>query len=315
MNNTKKRSVLLGWLVFAIGMQTCAAAEKLKVVATMSTFADLAKTIGGDAIDVSSVAAPQFNPHFIEPKPSDVLKVKRADLFIHAGLDLELWRGPLLDAAGNTRFFPGQPGELDLSQGIRLLEVPTHNVSRSEGDIHLYGNPHYWVDPNNALIMANTIANKLSEVDPEHATIYEERLRAWTQQLNQRMDAWHQQLAPFQGQELIGYHNEWPYFMQFAGLKMSQFLEPKPGIPPTPKQIEFLERYMKEKRIRVIVQSTYFPLTAAQSLATRTGAKIALLCQNVHEVKEASDYLAMVDYNVTQLVTALSSTHATTAGP
>ena len=315
MKQFSVRMLLLGCVVLGVGGQVCEAADKLKVVATLPTFADLAKTIGGDAVDVSSIASPQFNPHFIEPKPSDVLKVKRADLFIHAGLDLELWRGPLLDAAGNTRVFPGQQGELDLSQGITLLEVPTHGVSRSEGDIHIYGNPHYWVDPENSRIMAATIAEKLSMVDPAHAQEYHTRLQAFLARLDQQMAVWHTRLASFQGQELIGYHNEWPYLMRFAGLNMTQFLEPKPGIPPTPKQIEFLEQYMKEKRVRVIVQSTYFPLTAAQSLAKRTGAKIALLCQNVHEVKEASDYLAMTDYNVAQLVTALSGAQATEARP
>ncbi len=297
--------LVCGFLMLTGNAATSEAAKPLRVVATLTTFADLVKTIGGDQVEVTAIAPPQFNPHFIEPKPSDVLRVKRADLLVHAGLDLELWRGPLLDAAGNTKLFPGQPGELDLSQGIALLEVPTHTVSRSEGDIHLFGNPHYWVDPENAIIIAKTIATKLSEIDPEHASMYDERMRAWTRHLGQRMDAWHQQLAPYQGQELVGYHNEWPYLMRFAGLKMEQFLEPKPGIPPTPKQIEFLQRYMTAKHVRGVVQSPYFPPQAAQALTRRTGAKIVLLCQSVREVKEATDYLAMIEYNVVQLIDAL----------
>ncbi len=305
MKRLMRLLVVCGLLGLAGGATTSEAAKPLRVVATLTTFADLVKTIGGDHVDVTSIAPAQFNPHFIEPKPSDVLRVKRADLLVHAGLDLELWRGPLLDAAGNTNLFPGQPGELDLSQGITLLEVPTHTISRSEGDIHIFGNPHYWVDPESAIIMAKTIATKLSELDPEHAAIYDERLRAWTRHLGQLMDAWHQRLAPWAGQELIGYHNEWPYFMRFAGLRMEQFLEPKPGIPPTPKQVEWLQRYMATHHIRGIVQSPYFPPQAAAALARQTGAKIVLLCQNVHEVKEAADYLAMVEYNVTQLIDAL----------
>lgn len=279
--------------------------KTLKVVATLSTFADLARSIGGEHVEVSSLASPTFNPHFIEPKPSDVLKVKRASLFIHAGLDLELWRGPLLDAAGNTRLFPGQPGELDLSQGIELLEVPTRAVTRLEGDIHIYGNPHYWMDSENGRKMAQAIAEKLSAVDPSHAQDYQRNLQAFLARLDIAMAAWRSRLKPYEGQELVGYHNEWPYLMRFAGLKMSQFLEPKPGIPPTPKQIEFIQQYAKERGIRAIVQATYFPTQAAEVLAKRTGMKVILLCQNVDEVPEASTYAAMVEYDVNQLVKGL----------
>ena len=282
------------------------AAGKLRVVATLSTFADLARTIGGEQVDVAAIASPKFNPHFIEPKPSDVLKVKRADLLVHAGLDLELWCGPLLDAAGNTNLFPGQPGEVDLSQGLALLEVPTGPVSRSQGDIHLYGNPHYWTDPENARVMVKTLCDKLCVIDPQHEQLYRKRLRDFLDRLDQQIPVWRARLASYQGQELIGYHNEWPYLMRFAGLRMEQFLEPKPGIPPTPKQIEFIQQYITQRHIRGIVQATYYPLQAAQSVAKRTGAHVILLCQNVGEVPEASDYLAMVDYNIKALGQGLS---------
>lgn len=304
-------SQVIRWLMAAaavwLGAMPVSAAQKpLKVVATLSTFADLARTIGGDYVEVSSIASPKFNPHFIEPKPSDVVKVQRADLFLHAGLDLELWRGPLLDAAGNTRLFAGQPGELDLSQGIPLLEVPTGPVSRSQGDIHIYGNPHYWVDPENALIMAKAIAAKLSALDPGHAAAYDERMRAWTRQLSQRIEVWRQAARAIRSHELVAYHNEWPYLLNFLGLRTEQFLEPKPGIPPTPKQVQFLEQYMTAHHIRAIIRSTYAPQNAADTLAKRTGATVILLCQNVGEVSQASDYLAMVDYNVQQLTRALA---------
>jgi len=280
-------------------------AAPLKVVTTLSTFADLVKTIGGDAVEVSYVAPPKFNPHFIEPKPSDVLKLKKADLFVHAGLDLELWRWPLVDAAGNTKIFPGQSGELDLSRGIALLEVPDRAVSRAEGDIHIYGNPHYWIDPENARLMATAISDKLSAIDPPHGADYHQNLQNFLARLDQKIAAWRLSLKPYAGQELVGYHNEWPYLMRFAGLKMEHFLEPKPGIPPTPKQIGFIKQYVTEKRLRAIVQATYFPTRASESLAKETGAKILLLCQNVEEVPQASDYLAMIEYNVQQLVTAM----------
>ncbi len=298
--------ILIGMAcMVAGGLPTGAAEMRLNVVATLSTFADLVRTIGGEHVQVSSIASPKFNPHFIEPKPSDVVKVKRADLFVHAGLDLELWRGPLLDAAGKTALFPGGVGELDLSQGIALLEVPGRAVSRAEGDIHIYGNPHYWTDPENAKQMAKTIADKLSSLDPEHAADYQQHLQAFVTRLDEQIRSWHARLAPYQGQELVGYHNEWPYLMRFTGLRMEHFLEPKPGIPPTPQQVEFLQRYATEHHVRAIVQATYFPVQAAQTLAKRTGMKVILLCQNVGEVPEASDYVATVEYNVSQLIRGL----------
>jgi len=296
-------AVLLGWLVIA--PSSFAQARPIRVVATLSTFADLVRTIGEERVDVSAVASPRFNPHFIEPKPSDVRKVKQAELFVHAGLDLELWRGPLLDAAGNTRLFPGQPGELDLSRGIALLEVPTRPVSRAEGDIHLYGNPHYWLDPENARTMAQHICDKLCELDPEHQDAYHRNLREFLAQLDQRVGEWRRQLAPFKGRPLIGYHNEWIYLMKFAGLTMPHFLEPKPGIPPTPQQVRFIERYIKEHRVPAIVQATYFPKQTAEVLAKRTGAAVVLLCQSVRELPACGDYVAMLEYNVTQLAQAL----------
>lgn len=304
----KKNSIPIGCLALflACGAPAASAVEKpLNVVATLSTFGDLVRVIGGETVAVTSIASPKFNPHFIEPKPSDVLKVKRADLFIHAGLDLELWRWPLLDAAGNTALFAGSPGELDLSQGIELLEVPGRAATRAEGDIHLYGNPHYWLDPENAKTMVQAIAEKLSALDPNHAEDYRKNLRAFLSRLDEKIPAWQAALAPYRGQELVGDHRAWPYLMTFLGLKMEHHLEPKPGIPPTPKQIAFLERYIPEHHIPAIVRASYFPQRTPESIAKRTGTKVVLLCQNVREQPACSDYIAMLDYNVTQLADAL----------
>lgn len=298
-------SIALGFVFLFCGFSTASATNRIKVVATLSTFADLARTIGRDYVDVSYIASPRFNPHFIEPKPSDVLKVKRADLFLHAGLDLELWRWPLVDAAGNRDIMAGGLRELDLSRGIELLEVPERPVSRAEGDIHIYGNPHYWMDPSNAKKMAEAISDKLCAIDPENEANYRQNLKDFLSRLEQKMAEWRLKLASYKGQEIVGYHNEWPYLMRFAGLNMGQFLEPKPGIPPTPKQIEFIQQYVKDRGIRGIVQSTYFPTQASDAIARRTNAKIILLCQNVAEVKEAADYIAMIEYNITKLVEGL----------
>ncbi len=281
----------------------------LKVVATLSTFADLVKQVGGPDVEVSSVASPRFNPHFIEPRPSDVLKVKNADLLVHGGLDLEAWRGPLLDAAGNPRLFSGGEGGLDLSRGIPLLEVPTQALNRLMGDIHVYGNPHYWTSPENARVMAQAIADKLSALDPTHAAAYQQRLAAFLKRLDQKIAEWQRAASALRGQEVIAYHNEWPYLAQFVGLKVEQFLEPKPGIPPSPKQLGFLEQYITAHGIKAIIQPTYQPRDSSEVLAKRTGAKLVILCQNVRELPDASDYFAWMDYNIRQLTQALGATH------
>ncbi|MBI3088622.1 MAG: zinc ABC transporter substrate-binding protein [Candidatus Omnitrophica bacterium] len=292
--------------ILLLGGSAPEAAEKpLKVVATLPTFADLVRTIGQDQVDVSSIAPPRFNPHFIEPRPSDVVKVKRADLFVHAGLDLELWRGPLLDAAGNTRLFPGQERELDLSRGIALLEVPDRPLSRAEGDIHLYGNPHYWLDPENVRTIAQAICDKLCALDPQHEQAYHANLKTFLDRLSARIPEWRARLAPYKGRELVGYHNEWPYLMRFTGLSIEQFLEPKPGIPPTPKHVAFIEQYVRERGIPTLVQATYFPAEAAASVAKRTGVRVVLLCQSVGELPQCADYVGMIDYNVGRLAEAL----------
>ena len=297
--------VLLAVAFCVATVSSAHAAERIKVVATLSTFADLAKTIGGEQVEVRAVASPRFNAHFIEPKPGDVLRLKRADLFIHGGLDLEAWRGPLLDAAGNRNALPGQPGELDLSHGVHLLEVPDHALSRADGDIHLYGNPHVWLHPDNVRVMARAIAAKLSEMDPAHAAEYEANLGAFLVRLDAKQAEWLAKLAPFRGAELVGYHNEWIYFAEFAGLKMPLFLEPKPGIPPTPKHLETVEHFIRSNGVKAIVQSSYASTAAAESLAKRTGARVVVLCQNVGEQDACSDTIAMFDTNVSRIVEAL----------
>lgn len=304
----KKAIALFGaaGLLLALGTSVRAAEDrKLNVVTTMSTFAALAKEIGGDRVEVSYVASPRFNPHFIEPKPSDVRRVQKADLLIHAGLDLEAWRGPLLVAAGNPRLNTGGEGELDLSKGIDLLEVPDRPLSRAEGDIHLFGNPHYWTDPENAKIMARDIADKLAEMDPAHAEEYRGRLEAFLKKLDSSITRWRQELAGVKGKEVIAYHNEWPYLARFAGIRIEKFLEPKPGIPPGPKHLGELETQMKEQGIHVIVQSTYFLRSSADALAKRIGAKVVILAQNVGEVPGTEDYFSWMDYNVKQLAQTL----------
>lgn len=282
-----------------------AAAEPLKVATTLSTYASITKEIGGDLVEVSSVASPRFNPHFIEPKPSDVLRLKRADLLIHSGLDLEAWREPLLDAVARSDFRTGGSNVLDLSGRVPLLEIPSGNLTRAAGDIHLYGNPHFWLDPRIGKIIAEEIGGKLAEKIPSHKEQISSRTDAFIDALQYQIAVWETSAKDLKGIEVFGYHNEWIYLVNFLGLSMKQFIEPKPGIPPTPKHLQFLEAYSKEHGIKALLQATYFPKEAGEYLQQKAGINPIPLCQSVGELAQCDTYSHMIAYNIQQIIQVL----------
>lgn len=298
---------VIGFSLFGKIQDLVASDGKLNVVTSTTFFADLVRKIGGEKVDVKSVASPKFNVHFIQPKPSDVRNVMKADLYVFAGLDLELWSDPLVEAAGKPKLFRGGSRVIDLSTGIRLLEVPTGQLSRSQGDVHLFGNPHYQMNPENVRIMAETILNKLKEIDPPGASHYEGNKRNFISKLDQKIDEWKALCSHCVGREIASYHKDSEYLADFLGVKIGQYVEPKPGIPPTPKHIQFLEEYMKKNNIKIIVHPTYYPIGAAEAVAERAGGKTVTLCQNVGELPNLTDHIALMDFNVKQLSEALKT--------
>lgn len=278
-----------------------AADGKLKVIATTAFFADLVRQIGKDNVEVKYVASPKFNVHFIAPRPSDVRNTANADLFVHAGLDIEAWVEPLLDAAGKPALFRGGEGNVDLSEGIPLLKVPPARPTRAEGDIHLFGNPHYTLNPENSRIMARTILARLKEKDPSHAAGYEAGAAEFLSRLDGKIAEWKARCAGFRGAEIISYHDDIAYFADFLGLKAEQFIEPKPGIPPTPRHLQFLEEYARANRIKAIVMPTYFPRDAADALAGKIGVRVVTICQNAGELAGTDDVFNFFDFNVKAL--------------
>lgn len=297
-------------LFFGASLLLCAApafssGKTLNVVTTQTIFADLVKQVGAEKVTVKAVASPKYNIHFIQPKPSDVRSVAKADLYVNAGLDLEAWSDPLLEAAGKSRLFRNAEGNVDLSQGIKLLKVPDHPLSRSEGDIHLFGNPHFHMNPENAKTMVRTILEKLKAADPANASYYEENAKAFLSRLEQKITQWKSLCADCRGQEILNYHDDIEYFADFLGLKAEQFLEPKPGIPPTPKHLAFLENYVKEHRVKAIVLPTYFSHTEVEKLAGKVGAKVVTVCQSVGELPGTDDFFSFFDHNFKQISEAL----------
>lgn len=301
MNNKLNQLLFLFMSVFLFTANDFAAEKILNIVATQTIFADLIKQVGKDKVTVTAVASPKYNIHFIQPKPSDVRKVAKADFYFNAGLDLEAWSDPLLEAAGQPQLFRNGSKNVDLSSGIRLLNVPQSAVSRSQGDIHLFGNPHFQMNPENARIMAQTILEKLKGIDPANTAYYEQNTKAFLMRLDQKIAEWKNLCAHCKGKEIISYHDDITYFADFLGLKAEQFLEPKPGIPPTPQHLQFLEDYVKEHQVKAIVMPTYFTREAAEKLAKRVGAKVVTICQGVGEVPGTDDFFSFFDYNVKQI--------------
>lgn len=274
------------------------AGDEIKVVATTKTFADLVQVVGGDKVKINYIVPHNQNVHFIQPRPSDVIRLRSADLFVHGGLDLELWRGPLLDAVGKNKFFPGNEAELDLSQGIHLLDIPHGPLSRLHGDMHAFGNPHYWMDPRNGEIMADSIFRKLSEMYPKDSEFFKNNLDAFKAKLNAKMEEWKKQMTPFQGAPIVAYHDSWPYFAEFTGIRVIGFIEPKPGISPTLRHMSELRQLIEKNQVRVIIREPYFEGRSAKKLSKETGAVSLVLANNVGEVKPAADYISMFDYDI-----------------
>ncbi len=274
--------------------------KKIKVVATQTIFADLVRQVGKDRVEVKAIASPKYNVHFMQPTPSDVRAVAYADLYVNAGLDLEAWSDPLLEAAGNQKLFRGGSGNVDLSQGIEMLNLPTR-ISRAEGDLHIFGNPHYQMSPENARIMVKTIVDKLKTLDEQNAGEFEQNGKAFLDTLEEKIRDWKTVCSHCRGEEVLSYHADIAYFVQFLGMKSEQFLEPKPGIPPTPKHLAFLENYVTQKHIKVILLPTYYPRGEADKLANKLGIKVLTICQGVAEVPGTEDTLKFFDYNIKQI--------------
>ncbi len=279
--------------------------RKLKIVATTTTFASLARAVGGDKVEVKSISLPKFNTHFFQPKFSDVRSVQKADLFIQAGLDHELWTDAILEAAGKPKLFKGAEKNISMSEGITLLDVPESRLSRAEGDVHIFGNPHIWMNPENARIMVEHLLERLKAHNPENAVYYEENSRTFLEKLDKKIPEWKQMASNVKDKEVVSYHKDIAYFADFMGFKALRFYEPKPGIPPSPKDLISLQNYMKEKNIKAMIQPIYYSREATDSLAKKVGGKVYIICQNAGELPGTEDFISLFDYNVKTISEAL----------
>ncbi len=290
--------VILGLVAFVLGDGALAtpAGAAITVVAATPDLADIAKQVGGDRVTVSSVARPNQDLHMIEPRPSDVLRIKRANLVVRVGMDLDLWMDALLNAAANGRVSRGAPGYVDASVGIRKLEVPREQITGASGDIHVYGNPHYWLDPLNGEIISANILEGLKRVSPTDADYFERNRRRFVANLHAAVQRWQERMAPYRGRKIVIYHDAWPYFVQRFNLNVLGCIEPKPGIPPTASHIASLIAQIKaEKQPVVIADAAYYPDKAARTIAAKTGAQFVVIPSSVGGVKGADDYISLFD--------------------
>ena len=295
----------LSFAAFLI-LTPCLAQAKLNVVATTPDFGSIAKEIGGDKVEVTALAKPTEDPHFVDAKPSLIVKLNRADAVVEGGAELEIgWLPRLLDESRNQKLEAGAPGRISSSQGIELVEVPA-TLDRSKGDIHAAGNPHYMTDPANARIVAQHIAEAFSSLDPKSAATYQDNLKKFTDGLDAKLVEWEKLLALYKGQEVVAYHDSWPYFARRFGLKIDMFLEPKPGIPPTPAHLADVILKMKEDHVHVIIVEPYQGRHTAESVARQTGATVVDVTQFPGGAKGTEGgYIQMMDYIVTSLAKAL----------
>jgi zinc/manganese transport system substrate-binding protein len=299
---------LILWFSLLLAIGEGSASAKVQVVATTPEYAALTTAIGGDRITVTSLAKPTEDPHFVDAKPSHVVTLNKADLLIEGGAELEVgWLPPLLEGARNERIEAGSPGHLLASEGIQLLDAPA-TLDRSKGDIHGAGNPHFMMDPVSAGVVARHIADALCALDTSGCASYKENLGRFEQTLDARTKAWTAELAPFRGAAIVTYHPTWRYFANRFGLKADTFLEPKPGIPPSPPHLAEVIAKMNADHIKVILVEPYQQRKAAEFVASNTAATVVEVTQFPGGLPGTeSGYLALMDANVHAVATALAA--------
>lgn len=274
---------------------------KLNVVTTTSNLSAIASYVGGNLISVKALARGDQDPHFLEPKPSFVAAVGQADLLISVGLELEIgWLPVLVTQSRNPKIQKGSAGYMEASDGIPLLELPTGIVDRSMGDVHPFGNPHYWLNPNNGLIIADHMAKKFSELDPTNAATYQMNADQFKAALKTKITTWNQELASLRGKQIITYHKSLSYFMDWADLKQAGYLEPKPGIHPSPSHILELVDTIEKQKVPLIVSENYYDPKPAQELAKKTGVKHLVLATSVGGDTGTENYFTLFDYLVSK---------------
>jgi ABC-type Zn uptake system ZnuABC Zn-binding protein ZnuA len=286
-------------------LPVASAADKIHVVATIPDLKALTEEVGGNLVEVESLARGTQNAHEIEIRPSLMLKLRRADILVENGLELDSWADVAVQGANNPKIVRGAPGRVDVSRGIQVLDVPSTRVDRSMGDVHPLGNPHYSLDPGMAPIITQNIVEGLARFAPEHRATFEKNRQAFLARLDEAMARWTRALEPYKGAKVVVYHPQWIYILSRFGLNQAATLEDRPGIPASPAHLTKVIRQMKEERIKMIIVEPWNDMKLATRVAEEAGAKAVVLASMVGGVKGADSYIAAIDHNVNALVTAM----------
>jgi zinc/manganese transport system substrate-binding protein len=300
------RRILPLLALLALASFGSAAEAKLRVVSSLQDFASIAQSIGGDRVETFALAKGYQDPHFVDAKPSFVLQLSRADLLIVAGLELEIgYLPPLIDQSRNDKIHPGNPGYLDASIGCDILQRPTTQVTRAMGDVHPYGNPHYWTDPENGRVIARSIAARLSQLDPAGSAVYQRNLAAFEQRLTQKEAEWLAKMAPYAGTKIVTFHDSWPNFAKRFKLVVVGHVEPKPGIPPSPTHTLEIINIIQTQKVPVILVEPYFDLKTPRYISEKTGAVTLVFYPSVGGMPAIKDYFALFDVDIDAFVGAM----------
>ncbi|OFW03885.1 MAG: hypothetical protein A3G20_02455 [Acidobacteria bacterium RIFCSPLOWO2_12_FULL_59_11] len=298
---------VLAALLCAVFPLAEASAKTLNIMTTTEDLASLAREVGGEHVKVESIARGYQDPHFVEAKPSFLLKLQKADILVLVGLQLEIgWLPPLITQSRNPRIQVGAPGYLDASSVAEILEKPTGEVTRAMGDVHPSGNPHYWLDPENGRRIAQAIAQKLAELDRDDAAYFEQRFQDFDRRLSDAVKRWEQETAFLKGTKVITYHRSWPNFAQRFGLQVVGYVEPKPGIPPSPSHTLEVIKQIKQDKVPLILVEPYFDEKTPKAIANQSGAKLVVLLPSVGGVPEVKSYFDLFDFDIRLLKTALN---------
>jgi zinc/manganese transport system substrate-binding protein len=281
-----------------VALAPARAEAKLKVAATIETLADLARDVGGDHVEVTSLSRGYMDPHFVQAKPSLVLVLNRADALVHVGLELEVgWLPPLVQQSRNPRIQPGQAGSIDSSTAIDVQDIPhmPADQMRAMGDIHPLGNPHYWIPPKNALAVARLLARRFAELDPADAAAYQAGLAGFEQKLAAKEREWATVAAPLKGIKIVTYHKSWTYVAAWLGMLEVGYIEPKPGTPPSAEHTGRLIAAMRGEGVRLVVHEDFYPSSLAAFVADKGGARVVSCPSDVGATPGIKTYFDLVD--------------------
>lgn len=341
-------AVCVAFVVSVFGAHPAHAKDKLKVVVTASAYASIADAIGGDKIEVSYIVSGNQDPHIVRPKPSLAVKLSEADMFVATGLDLEMWAPSLVDMSNNPKIRSGQKGYVSASAGLDILDVPV-TVSRAEGDVHVFGNPHIHTSPLNGKVIAENIYLGLKKNAPEHEAYFKANLEKFKNEVDERlfgkelvkmlggktltklagqgrlipflkskefqgkplMDSlggYMKKSLPLRDKEIVTFHKNWTYFTDLFGLRVVDYMEPKPGMPPTPGHVSAVISKMKERNIRVMLVANYFDMGKVKTVARKTGATPVMVALGPGGQKGMNSFFDQFDIWIDELLAAFAQT-------